>query len=1064
MTRRVEVTAESGQRRLSRLLDSRTSIALPVEMGRYRIVEKIGEGGMGTVFRARDAQLDRDVAIKFPSFGDQPEVSVIDRFRREARAMAALRHPNLCPVYDVGNIEDTHFLTMAFIDGLTLNEWLAARERLAPAKMAAFMMKLARAIEVVHQAGVVHRDLKPANVMVDAQGEPVVTDFGLALNESEGDSHLTQSGVLMGSPCYMAPEQVDGKREAIGPGTDIYALGVLFYRMLAGKLPFEGSLSTVMLQIIRDAPEPPGSICDEVDPGLQAICLKAMSKRVEDRFASAGEMADELERFVETGESSVKVPRDSATPSGAMAALGVLFVVLCVLGGLWASGILGGGGPDPESGHADVSRASSEPSVPAHIETARRFLPPQPRPTRRSEGTFFDSGQRLGAGDSQDVRLADLDGDGDLDAFVANYEDEPNRVWLNDGKGNFEDSGQELGEWSSWKVALGDLDGDGDFDAFVANSLEHVDRIWMNDGQGGFVEGGGTPDYERTRAVALVDFDGDGDLDALLARFRGSVLLLNDGRGVFEDSGLELGVGDSYGIAAGDLDDDGFPDVFVCNLRGPNTIWSNDGGTRLLMAGQQLGNLQSESVALADFDGDGDLDAAVANFNGSDQVWLNTGAGVFASSVVETGKLTMSVAAGDLDGDGDPDLAFATLRSNVVALNEGKGSFRRPEGGWFGTRRSAGIALGDLDADGDLDAFVANADGEPNRVWFNRVEGEGRPPVRFERLEQCGENSVAVALGDLDDDGDLDAVLTGGNEVANTVWFNDGRGDFEKAEQTFGDFSSYDVDLGDLDGDGDLDVALARRVGGNQVWLNDGKGVFAWTEQEIGTAGTDEVALANFDGDGDLDMWSGNYNPNPDRVWLNNGKGIFVDSGQMLGDGSERNWSVHAADIAGDGDVDVLTGTSNDNPNSLWINDGKGRFSRTMETFGKPTGSNGFVAGDLDGDGDLDLFEAVTGGKPERVWINVGQGGFVDSGQLIGAFDSERARLADLDEDGDLDAFVVSLEGEPNCVWLNDGEGYFGENPALMLGDARSHGVALGDVDGDGDIDALVANGGQRPN
>jgi len=265
---------------------------LPQQFGRYLLVRLLGRGGMGSVYLAHDQELDRDVAIKFPVFDKRPEFNAVERFRREARAMAALHHPNLCPVYDVGQLDGRHYLTMAYLEGHTLTD-----AQLSQSEAIRIVSSVARALQSAHEAGVVHRDLKPANVMLNPRGEPIVMDFGLASRDAASEAELTHSGLIIGSPAYMAPEQVKSEHDQIGPRTDVYALGVILYQLLTRRRPFEGAGLSVLGQISSgQRPLPPSKLAD-VNPRLEAICLKAMAHRIEDRYQSAAELAVALDDY-----------------------------------------------------------------------------------------------------------------------------------------------------------------------------------------------------------------------------------------------------------------------------------------------------------------------------------------------------------------------------------------------------------------------------------------------------------------------------------------------------------------------------------------------------------------------------------------------------------------------------------------------------------------------------------------------------------------------------------------------------------------------------------------------
>jgi hypothetical protein len=683
---------------------------------------------------------------------------------------------------------------------------------------------------------------------------------------------------------------------------------------------------------------------------------------------------------------------------------------------------------------------------------------------------FADSGQSLGSSDSFGTALGDLDGDGDLDALVTNN-NQPNRVWINQGgaqagtPGAFSDSGQTLGSSPSWDVGLGDLDGDGDLDAFIANGYNRQpNKVWINQGgaqagtPGVFNDSGQTLGNSTSRGVMLGDLDSDGDLDAITANDYGEAnkVWINQGGaqagtpGVFSDSLQSLGNSKSQAAGLGDLDGDGDLDAFIANF-GPDKVWLNDGNGSFSDSTQSLGNAKSHDVALGDVDKDGDLDA----FAVGSTLWLNDGSGSFSDSGLNLiSGFNYGVALGDLDGDGDLD-AYVGNGSNLadrVWQNDGSGAFSN-SGLSLGNFNSNDVALGDLDGDGDLDALAAVYGNAGNKVWRNDSVHRNAPFV--DSGQSLGSSSsFAVALGDMDKDGDLDAFVT--NEAQpNKVWLNDGSGTFTDSGQNLGSANSYDVALGDVDRDGDLDAFVANYLGQpNKVWLNDGSGTFSDSDQNLGSSNSFAAALGDVDGDGDLDAFVTNRSE-PNKVWLNDGSGTLSDSGQNLG----SSWSLDVAlgDLDGDGDLDAFVANSGA-PNKVWLNDGNGTFSDSGQNLGSST-SDGLALGDVDGDGDLDAF-VVNENQSIKVWLNDGNGTFSDSGQSLGSSLSFDVALGDVDGDGDLDAFVANFINQPNKVWLNDGSGTFTDS-GQNLGNSQSWGMALGDMDGDGDLDAFVANNGQ---
>jgi hypothetical protein len=284
-------TDSGADTRLSPSDDFPDPSVLSGSFGRYRIIRLLGQGGMARVYLAHDDQLDRPVALKVPYFGAR----LVPRFYREARIAATFNHPHLCPVYDVGEIDGVHYLTMPVLEGETLALWMKRQGPLPEPAAVRLIVLMARALQVAHESGVIHRDLKPANVMLNARQEPVVMDFGLARSAVRRDAESTNPGILIGTPAYSPPEQVVGDPGAMGPGCDIYSLGVILYELLTGRLPFSGPLPEVTRLVLTSEPDPPSRYRPDLDAGLEAICLTAMAKRPEARYPSMETLAEALE-------------------------------------------------------------------------------------------------------------------------------------------------------------------------------------------------------------------------------------------------------------------------------------------------------------------------------------------------------------------------------------------------------------------------------------------------------------------------------------------------------------------------------------------------------------------------------------------------------------------------------------------------------------------------------------------------------------------------------------------------------------------------------------------------
>jgi predicted Rossmann-fold nucleotide-binding protein len=265
--------------------DSRTGEG--VGSDRYRLLRQLGAGGMGVVHLAQDTLLDRLVALKLPRFGPDEGADAERRFEREARAAARLHHPNLCPVFDVGRLDGQSYLTMPYLEGRTLAELLRAGERLDTNQAADLVRVLALALDEAHRQGVVHRDLKPANVMLTDRGDPVILDFGLARRVFPGDPAQTDPGTVLGTPAYMAPEQVRGENADVGPATDVYGLGVVLYELLTGRLPYPGNSAAELFgQILYLPPTPVTTYRPDLDPRLAAACHQALAKEASQRYPS----------------------------------------------------------------------------------------------------------------------------------------------------------------------------------------------------------------------------------------------------------------------------------------------------------------------------------------------------------------------------------------------------------------------------------------------------------------------------------------------------------------------------------------------------------------------------------------------------------------------------------------------------------------------------------------------------------------------------------------------------------------------------------------------------------
>jgi len=267
-------------------------------LGNYEILEELGRGAMGVVYKARQLSLDRIVALKMILAGAHASSQELARFRTEAEAVARLQHPNIVQIYEVGEYGGLPFFSLEFVEGGSVAQQLDGTPQ--PVGTAAQLTEtLARAIDHAHQRGIVHRDLKPANVLLTATGTPKITDFGLA-KYLDTEAERTQSGAVVGTPSYMAPEQATGKSKEVAPAADVYALGAILYELLTGRPPFKAATPLdALMQVRQTEPVPPGQLQPQTPTDLETICLKCLRKEPHQRYQSAATLADDLRRFLE---------------------------------------------------------------------------------------------------------------------------------------------------------------------------------------------------------------------------------------------------------------------------------------------------------------------------------------------------------------------------------------------------------------------------------------------------------------------------------------------------------------------------------------------------------------------------------------------------------------------------------------------------------------------------------------------------------------------------------------------------------------------------------------------
>ncbi|WP_442484571.1 FG-GAP-like repeat-containing protein [Aeoliella sp. SH292] len=670
--------------------------------------------------------------------------------------------------------------------------------------------------------------------------------------------------------------------------------------------------------------------------------------------------------------------------------------------------------------------------------------------------------------------LADVDGDGDLD-LVPDWG--YGSILLNDGTGRFS-VGVQVGSSRAVNVAPGDIDGDGDID------LVYGYVLFVNRGDGFFERVNLDPSEDYAR-VALGDVDHDDDLDIVYSFSSTTWILLNDGLGRFSQSGQSLGNLAASDVSVADFNSDGHIDILLDGRE----LWLNDGSGVFSNSGQSLRTFETRASAVGDLDGDGDIDAFFVGGEYTsggvpNEVWLNGSGSDFVDLSVSNSSPSSTVVQGQttsytltITNNGPAPVVGAALLNrfsrNLTNVHIVSAS---PTGGAsanFGLISANGYRL-----DGTLnlpvgssftfqfEALVAAAgtayESADTVVWSTAsittpVGVEELTPIDnlladsdLVRLTTTGGNATFaqlgdsfgntravgdVALGDIDGDGDLDMFIGNRDRQPDTVWWNDGRGNFVDSGQRLGNDDTEGVVLVDLDGDGDLDA-----VANTAAWRNNGEGIFEAIPGNQSGRGTSQTVAADLNGDGSPDLITYGL------VLFNDGQGKLTYTNQEL------PYRVTLGDVDGDGDLDLI---GRDNTNELWLNDGRGQFTFARSFTADGNNYHGIPnLVDLDGDGDLDAFFS---GAQRPVWINDGLGGFTRHAQSLTVSSAQQVQFADIDNDGDLDALFAVGGNVPNTIYLNDGNANF-VLASATLGSSWANSLALGDLDSDGDIDAVVVN------
>ncbi|MBI3270526.1 MAG: VCBS repeat-containing protein [Planctomycetes bacterium] len=1051
----------------------------PGSFGRYEILEELGRGGMGIVYKARQAEIGRIVALKVLLAGSLAGEEDLRRFRREAAAAASLSHPGIVAVHDVGVVEGRPYFTMEFIQGKSLASRVAEAGPLPPPEALRLLRRICEAVHHAHEHGLVHRDLKPDNVLVRPDGSPVVTDFGLAKPMADNE-HLTASGVLLGTLVYMSPEQASGDLSDVGPLSDVYSLGAVLYQLLTGRPPFEGvNPVSLLAHVILDDPVPPKVLRPGLASDVQTICLTAMAKSPARRYPSAQAFADDIGRFV-AGESIVARPAGPLERAGrklrkhrALAATVTASAAAVVLA-LGAFRFL--------PGHATVKTRFEDPmalgewreaEAPPDAEVAiapdgvtrpvanglRVSLMPG-RHEFRFRAPGYEEVERAlevspaaGVEVPVDFRLLT----GTLSPRVTHDLPAPPtpRYAFRDraGRVHRRDAGEK-----TLRLPAGAYDAEVTGEGFFPVPPRRVE----------VVPGSDTPFPLALRALerwrfswlvagtfhnaAVFDPEGYGSLQAVLGDSAGLVLFLSYTGKTLGSAALVGGA--VYGRPGiGDVDGDGTPDVVVAaRLKRP------DGGAVHALSGKEGhaplwtwrgAERLGAAPAVFDTDGDGRADVVVqGDAPGGRLACLSGRDGSARWRFPADEEAGFPAGAGavvaDLTADGVPSVVAVSEEGGCVALDarDGRVRWRRPGDGRPGLR--AGAWVGELDgtppnevvyvgpplaAGAGVGAPAGPGRRVPASVALWCVSGADGAPRWSVPLP--GPIAGAPVARDWDGDGlpDLAAVTLAGN--VRVVSGKDGRGLWQ-AEVT-GPVVAAPA-AADLDGDGSPELLVTSREGLLSAFSASGR--LLWTYRGEGE-GTAAPIVADLDADGTPEVLA----PFTKGVRCLSGSLRLRWSARMV----NRAHGLDVADADGDGVADVWAFVEQDKLYCLSGRDGAVLWGHPA-SLSRPV----FAVGDLLGTGvpcavfGRGTLQAIGGApglvpKQRRLWEAEFGAGAGDQFPAIG----------DLDRDGcpevvagDSSGAVRVLSGKDRRVlWGVDPPGYGPLESKPVLADVNGDGV-----------------------
>ncbi|MBI4612294.1 MAG: PQQ-binding-like beta-propeller repeat protein [Planctomycetes bacterium] len=1032
---------------------------VPPRLGPYQLGSELGHGGMGIVFRAQHVKLGSDCAVKVLIAGEHASPESIERFRREAAAVAKMgKHPNIVTVHDLGQEGALSYYAMELVEGESLRKRLVERPY-APKEAAALVEKVARALHFAHEHGVVHRDVKPENIVVRSDGEPQVMDFGLA-RDLGSSARLSVTGQVMGTPAYMAPEQVRGDVAVTDARTDVYALGAVLYELLTGIPPHGGQdLGAIFSRVLAGDIVPPRKLRAEVPRDIETICLKCLEPTPGKRYASAEALAEDLARFqrgepvharpVGRGERLVRRIKRHPLVSSLISAVAVLLLTFAWNLGLVAPARISvkTNPPDAKLEAVGTTLWGGEWVWPARPFKLLMIAPggrPVTREVEAKPGRRIDLGVItlcgylsveteppgaevwLGAvrcvGKAPLLREAIGNGDHVLKFRLPDHVEETRFITIAPGE----------------TLALGTMklahdQGTLSLTGNPAGMSASVRREAPDAARGHEHEG---PEVMRLSPPATVELDTGtywlvSQLESHFERRR--KVTLGAGKVARENLSVHSQLHWSYETGAevcsspalGDLNGDGCLDCVVGS--GDKTVYALSGRDGAVLWAYETGREVDSSPALGDLNRDGVLDCVVGSedhgvyaLSGRDGavIWKHeTGGGVLSSP-----------ALGDLNGDGVLDCVVGSCDKKLYALSGRDGAVL------WRLETGAGVlsspALGDLNGDGVLDCVVGSCD----RKLYALSGPDGAALWSFGTGEEVWSSP---ALGDLNQDAVMDCVVGSLDKVVYALSGRDGS--VLWSHETGGEVRSSPA-LGDFNEDGVPDCVVGSND--NTVYALSGRdGSVIWTYETPGWVAP-TTPLGDLNRDGVLDCVVGSWDG---KVYALSGR-----DGSLLwahGTGHLVTMPPALGDVDGDGILDCVVGSQDRTVYALSGWDGTLLWS--YETGGRVTGSP--ALGELNADRVPDF---VVGSWDKCVRALSGRDGVVLWCQELGGLVASSASLGDLNSDGVLDCIVGSNDKMVHALSGRDGAFLW----SYETGNCVDSSPALGYLNGDDVLDCLVGS------